>query len=233
MNARCSFLAAASALVFTGALVPATSAQGIAYFQPPQPIAVVYSPIVFPPAFYYFDADGDGNADYRFNLADSLGVSVEPLGNNRQIALPAIPPDLGSDLDPLPFGFQIGATLAPAYYWVSLNSPANAGHSTISYGLDFDGNVVYGGLFHGQNAYLGIEFLIAGQAHYGWVHINNPAGQAGGFILDWAYETSPNTPIFAGAVPEPSSFALFVLGGFALLWMKRREPRIRKLFVSI
>src|SRR5450830_1183067 len=101
-----------SALAGAGALPPTALAQGtIAYVQPAQPISVVYSYFVFPPVYYDFDVDGDGSIDYRFNLRDSLGVSVEPLNSNRQIALPAIPPDLGSDLDPLPAGFQIGSSL--------------------------------------------------------------------------------------------------------------------------
>lgn len=218
-----SSLVIVSALACASALTSTALAQGtIAYFQPAQPIPVVYNPFLFPPVFYDFDVDGAGSADYRFNLSDSFGVSVEPLGNNRQIALPAIPPDLGSDLDPLPMGFQIGSSLAPTYYWVDLNSPGFAGHSTISYQVDFDGNVVYGGLFHGQDAYMGIEFLIGGQPHYGWVHINNPAGLAGGFILEWAYETQSGIPILAGAVPEPSTWALLLIGGVTLLFLRRR-----------
>jgi hypothetical protein len=216
-------LLAASALACASALTSTAFSQGtIAYFQPAQPIPVIFNPIVFPPVFYNFDVDGDGNADYQFNLADTFGVSVEPLGNNRQIALPAIPPDLGSDLDPLPAGFEIGSSLAPTYYWVGLNSPGFAGHSRISYQLDINGNVVYGGLFHGQDAYMGIEFLISGQPHYGWVHINNPGGQAGGFILDWAYETQPGAAILAGAVPEPSSWTLLAVGSFAVWFFRRR-----------
>ena len=224
-NASSGRIAVISALVFmlASALPFSASGQGtIAYFQPAEPIAVVNGPGIFPPSFYDLDVNGDGIVDYRFNRADGFGVSVEPLRNNRQIALPATPPDLGSSLDPLPAGFQIGSSLSPGYYWVDLSSPNFAGHSTISYCLDVDGSYVCGGLFSGQNAYMGIEFLIGGQPHYGWVHINNPAGTAGGHILEWAYETQPGVSIFASAVPEPSTLALLAIGVGLVALRQRR-----------
>ena len=44
-------------------------------------------------------------------------------------------------------------------------------------------------------------------SHYGWIHIENLFGSNWGQISDWAYETRPDTPILAGAVPEPSTWA--------------------------
>lgn len=220
MQTSSLLVAAIGALALASALPPTALAQGtIAYFRPSQPIPVYYDPGIFPPAFYDFDVDGDGNADYRFNRADSLGVSVEPLGANRQIAFPAIPPDLGSYLDPLPSGFQIGSSLAPTYYWVSTSSPNLAGHSFVS--ACYDTGCI--GLFHGQTAYMGLEFVRGNNTYYGWALINNPSGTAGGFILEWAYETQPGASIFAGAVPEPSTWALLVVGAAALVYRKSRR----------
>jgi hypothetical protein len=192
----------------------------IVFFRPAQPISIVHA--VFPPATYDFDVNGDGIADYHFNLADGLGVSVDPLGNNRQVAVPAIPPDLGSDLDPLPAGFQIGSSLAPTYNWVSASSPGLAGHSLVSSVAIIDGNVVTSGLFSGQTAYMGIEFLIGQEIHYGWVLIESPGGTAGGFIHEWAYETAANAPILTGAVPEAGTLPLLLLSGVTF-WLLRRR----------
>lgn len=215
--------------MWTGVLVMVTGtplgfAQGtIAYFRPSQAIVVAFDPNAFPPVFYEFDVDQNGTIDYRFDLADGLGVSVEPTGANRQIAVPEIPPDMGSELDPLPAGFEVAASLTPGYQWVSQESPNRAGHSFLSACADI-GCI---GLFHGQDAYMGIEFQRGDDIHYGWVHINNPAGQAGGYILDWAYETQPGVPILAGAVPEPSTWALLVGGGVLMVWFKRKRNERR------
>lgn len=210
--------------LWTGVLVAATSTpafgQGtIAYFRPAQPIVVLFDPNGFPPVFYDFDVDQNGTADYRFDLAAGLGVTVEPTGANRQIAVPNTPPALGSNLEPLPAGFQIGALLEPSHHWVSLDSPDRYWRSALSACADI-GCI---GLFHGQDAYMGIEFRRGEDIHYGWVHINNPAGQAGGYILDWAYETQPGVSILAGAVPEPSTWALLAGGGVLMVWFKRKR----------
>jgi len=57
--------------------------------------------------------------------------------------------------------------------------------------------------------------------HYGWIKVVRT-----GFDLDalaWAYEDVPATPIIAGAVPEPASLSLLLIGGVALL--RRRRNR--------
>ena len=54
------------------------------------------------------------------------------------------------------------------------------------------------------------------------------AGDAGiyGNITEWAYETSPNTPIMAGEVPEPEIWVLLMAGGMflACCWLRRNHP---------
>jgi hypothetical protein len=59
-----------------------TPAQGtIVFVRPAQPIPVVYTSF---PTTYDFDVNGDGTSDYHFNLANGLGVTVEPM-RRRQI----------------------------------------------------------------------------------------------------------------------------------------------------
>ncbi len=63
-----------------------------------------------------------------------------------------------------------------------------------------------------RNRYLGLRFLINGQAHYGWarVVVNRPA--TGNLILatltGYAYETVPDKPIITGATDGPDVITL-------------------------
>jgi hypothetical protein len=81
------------------------------------------------------------------------------------------------------------------------------------------------GYFQGNtDAYAGIRLEAGGNFYYGWLHIQN-VGLNFGQITDWAYETSPNTPILAGAVPEPSPTALLAAGMLSLLLLRRLKLR--------
>lgn len=57
--------------------------------------------------------------------------------------------------------------------------------------------------------------------HYGWFRVALPASGAG-TLVDYAYETTPNTALIAGAVPEPASMALMCGGLAGLLAWRRR-----------
>lgn len=66
------------------------------------------------------------------------------------------------------------------------------------------------------DGYLGVKFQIAdASTHYGWMRINIGALSGNRYpttIVDWAWETTNDTAIAAGAgVPEPSACALGML----------------------
>ena len=44
-------------------------------------------------------------------------------------------------------------------------------------------------------------------------------------LHEWAYETDANTPITVGAVPEPSTGALMILGISLFRWVRRKAQR--------
>jgi len=62
------------------------------------------------------------------------------------------------------------------------------------------------------------------QLHYGWIQFDG--GYASGTIVDWAYESIPNTPFEAGAImPEPAqagaALGLLALGAAGVRRMRR------------
>jgi hypothetical protein len=87
-----------------------------------------------------------------------------------------------------------------------------------------------------SNGFIGFRSEVNSNYYFGWLEVswNNTAGYGGVFeILRGAYESTPNTLIFAGdtgsgggAVPEPTSGAIaaMLLGGTALRqWRKKRR----------
>jgi len=83
-----------------------------------------------------------------------------------------------------------------------------------------------GGLWQdGTMGYMGAQFEIDGELHYGWLRIEipDPLRGNGGIIHDLAYNTVSGQPILAGQVPEPSTWALILSGGVFLWWRCRRK----------
>ena len=74
---------------------------------------------------------------------------------------------------------------------------------------------------------MGVEFYIGDNIHYGWINLVVAEFIPYAEIYGWAYESEPGKPIIAGAVPEPSTLALFALGGGLLAAKRRRTIGIR------
>jgi hypothetical protein len=81
----------------------------------------------------------------------------------------------------------------------------------------------------GYGDFMGVRFLSDSDWHYGWVRFgildsSPPLFQSGWpSVLEYAYETFPNTPIL---VPEPASFALAKAGATGLLLARRRRKLV-------
>lgn len=79
--------------------------------------------------------------------------------------------------------------------------------------------------FSGDDKYIGVSFEIAGQTHYGWIGFEvDSTNPLHGVIRDYAYESTPDTAITAGAkpVPEPGSLALLAAGAGAMAVRRRK-----------
>jgi len=195
-------------------------AQGtIVYVVPQQPI--YYAPVGDQTTD--IDLNGDGTVDY--SLVSQSGLTVlQPHGNNSLIVVPELPPDVGNFLAPLNQGDVINASpssLNPVFVWYDSRTDPT-GQSLVA-GLSTAGPLGY--FFNGIH-YAGLRFQYGGADHYGWMEINSfSASVPDGQILGWAYQTAPDSPLYAGegAVPEPSSLALLCLAGF--LWSLRAGAR--------
>ena len=185
------------------------------------------------------------NGDPNHLPWDSLGTQVGPdfpIVINGQTAFTLFTPLVAGQ--PSAFVIQPSSTSAiigqqpfldfPDDVWVvPLSAGTEIGPNAAGYGW-FDGSYdmplftaardsVTAGYFTGlESAFLGFQFQGDGQTHYGWMRVGCPlAGLNVGWIYDYAYETAPDTPIFAGAVPEPSALSLGILGLLALIVHKR------------
>lgn len=80
------------------------------------------------------------------------------------------------------------------------------------------------------DVYLGIDFEVEGSTHYGWINVtlgekNPDLGFETPITASWAYETTPDTPIIAGVIPEPSTGVLTMVGSLSLLLLARSRRR--------
>ena len=82
---------------------------------------------------------------------------------------------------------------------------------------------------NGQPALIGFRFrnesLSPFTANYGWARVILTNGQPG-TLVDWAYESAPDTAFAAGAVPEP--LALSYVAPWMLLGRRRDRRRLKK-----
>lgn len=166
------------------------------------------------------DFNQDGVADFVFRATQSQ-FDIYGLGSNRVMAYPNNPPDLTRFAVPLMAGDSIAPSLQPQYIWAESQFYGSP-HDPL--GVVFNGGFeTIIGTFVNRKAYVGLEFQISGNTHYGWIQVDcERFSHNGGYVLDYAYELRPGASILAGAVPEPSVVGLVSLSG-AGFWLFRRR----------
>jgi hypothetical protein len=111
----------------------------------------------------------------------------------------------GAQFDSAPYFNSFGVTASP-------NGPQGNGA---------------GAWFNGTRGFVGLQLNISGQIYYGWLDVmtnNFTNGAPGAFtIFGYAYNNTPNTPIAAGVIPEPSSLMLCAAGAIALALLRKRK----------
>jgi hypothetical protein len=202
---------------------------GLALSSAAQSTIAYYDGPAFPIPSYYaldedtgtIDFDKDGVADFSLfgGVAMTTGFSItEPyyiaaLNTNNVLCR-------GYNVVVMPWGTLIGSAPPGSAGW----SNNIDGAILTEFGETFDSGGVgifpillgsnsvastagpaWGGpLSSGQEGYLGVRFYAGDGLHYGWIHASLAGDSTLGpspTITDWAYETRPNTPILAGALP--------------------------------
>jgi len=183
----------------------------IVYTVPPQPL--YYGPN---PSSQNIDINGDGVPDFTLR-SDGNAITLAPLDNNAVAAWPEPPPDLGSLVWAFNQGQSISSSLDPVLIWYGRNTD-QFGSALIVETMNI-GSI---GFFQGHtDAYAGLELSVGESSYFGWLHIQN-LGLNVGQVTDWAYNSSPDMPILAGQVPEPSTGVLIILAG-GIVWLTRRR----------
>jgi len=132
----------------------------------------------------------------------SFIMSVFPIGNNNRIW------GTNQAASALHYGRRIGPNT-----------------KKFAYGNDFmglDRSGVFGESYEGAwvyvtNRYLGLQFMINGNTHYGWARLSVDMFRSEGAVTGYAYETIPNKPIIAGKTkgPDVITFQPATLGHLA------------------
>ncbi|BBO31336.1 PEP-CTERM sorting domain-containing protein [Lacipirellula parvula] len=132
-------------------------------------------------------------------------------------------------VNPYNIGPQASRTLTSSTYYVNSFAPgAEIGPAAIAAGgARFAGRQVGADFYNfvGTDKYVGLKWDIGGgNFSFGWARIDVSAANNGtATLLSYAYESTPNASIIAGAVPEPSTLALLAAGGGAVALQRRRR----------
>ena len=211
MSAKDRFGIARLLALIAGAWVAfSTDAEAaIVHVVPPEPITIT-NDFFFDP--FLLDLDGDSVGDVAFNHR-GIETTATPTSEARLLS-DSIDSDLAAAL---PDGSFVGLDADNPLTWTPNIQVLSACVSA--------GGIVCLGNFRGGRDYLGVEFDISGQTHYGWVQIQSVDLAVFARIIDWAYESEPGVGIFAGQIPEPSASLLALCGLAAILSRRRRASR--------
>jgi hypothetical protein len=188
----------------------------------------------------YIDLNSDSLTDvtiwYLISTSDALspedysGVLRVYVDNSRIDGSNQILVDSSNGQDAaLPFGTVISGTPDSSLEW---NSGRYAS-GRVSYWSTFSSEPDTewrGMLGETGEAYLGIAFDVGESTHYGWIHVilgevDSWTGFKSPITASWAYESTPDTPIVAGVIPEPSTGILTMVGSLSILLIARSRRR--------
>ena len=175
--------------------------QGVVYVTPS--LSIHYGPFPFSDNI---DITGSGNTDFVLAGGGGGESYLYPQGENSVV-------EAGNGLiAALNSGAVVGpnpASTDPTWHWwnavIDQTDYAQLADEAFFPGGPSDpgdpGEMYVWDNFQGSTAFLGFVLVYNGQNYYGWMEVENPLPMAYGFIVAWAYATTPNTPMVAGAGP--------------------------------
>jgi hypothetical protein len=215
-----------------GAMTVASSNAAIVYVNAGDQVLADTVPNNGISTFYPIDLDSNGVMDFRLRTRIDPDADAAPPQCLAQVVPSTV---VGSGLGVIGLvaatGFPYAARLAAGNMVDGsagfLGLTQSAGNvASLAYGPGYANSEW---AFAGANSgYLGIRFNIGANTHYAWVRVTvalatDPQPRA--FTLhEWAYESTPDAGIAAGAgaVPEASSLGLLALGSIGLAARRRR-----------
>ncbi len=182
------------------------------------------------PAISDYNLDVDGNGANDFYLGGMRpNFVVNPIDNDNLFLCTwtTVYGQEGWWWPPLDYGATIDPVPGPSQTWLEPDA-------YITLAAWFPSPGIWNGAMEGgteyvatENGYLGFSFEADTGTHYGWMRISTSGDDLQGATLhDWAWNTTPGQGLWAGQVPEPSTYILFALGGLTIAIAARR--RIRK-----
>ena len=144
-------------------------------------------------SYFNLDLDNGGVFDFAFNLNvgsyssyTSQQVAVTPAGSNGVAG-----DTVGAYV--YPFAFNSGDTIKS-----TLQFNFGSSQSMASY---FGSGSSYGNFLGQTDKFIGLQFYIGAQLHYGWARFDVDATASQFTIKDYAYNSTPNAYILAGEMP--------------------------------
>jgi PEP-CTERM motif len=206
------------------AVVTGAAAAGLLVAAAPAKADVIYTPadITFKTgSSLYLDLNHDGTNDFLFvNQADlGLGSTTFLIPQGLRAGNAILEGGPFKSALALPFGAEIG----PSARFSGSGTMAFAYHASLG-----------GAWGHAENRYLGLEFLLNSQEHFGWAELTVDQEHHGrttfgiqATLEGYAYDTVPNQAIVAGetsSTPEPGTLGLLALGSLGLgLWRRKKQ----------
>jgi hypothetical protein len=208
------------------------TAAGVAACAKPSQAEIVFTPTHthLLGGFYPIDFDHNGKPD--FLLHAYLSAYYSSTYND----ILKVGGKTGAAVIGLQKGNALSAWDAPRSWSIGPNSPkgfVNVDHGSAlmaEAGPKF--NPPKGPWVNATNRYLGLEFLINGEVHYGWARLSVSVtfGVVDATLNGYAYETTPNTAILAGdrgtTAQNATASGSKPASGPSLAWLSRGAPAL-------